>query len=207
MRRRPGASWSGRRGTYSPTLDVPRHESHPRVELPDLAVPLCRSAREIRSRLLRRGIAARDGLTPIPEASPMHHFAVPARRAGRPITLAMLAVIAACMFASAPSSAIAQQPRVVSDSQAAQYVGQTVTVEGTVAQVSVSRRSNTTFLNFGQRYPHHTFTAVIFRSAAAQFPNPQQWEGKRVRVTGEVRLYQGRPEIVIEEPRQLALAP
>jgi DNA/RNA endonuclease YhcR with UshA esterase domain len=121
--------------------------------------------------------------------------------------LAVLAVIAVCVLASAPSKATAQQPRVVADTQAARSVGRTVTVEGVVAQVSVSRRSNTTFLNFGRRYPNHTFTAVIFRSAANQFPNPRQWEGKRVRVTGEVRLYRGRPEIVLEEPRQLSLAP
>ena len=97
------------------------------------------------------------------------------------------------------------QSRIVPDSQAAQYVGQTVTVEGTVAQVSVSQRSNTTFLNFGDRYPNHTFTAVIFRSAAARFPNPQQWEGKRVRVTGTVRLYRGKPEIVLDNPSQITL--
>lgn len=101
----------------------------------------------------------------------------------------------------------AQRPRVISDSQAAQYVGQTVTVEGIVAQVSVSSNSGTTFLNFGARFPNHTFTAVVFRSAASQFPNARQWEGKRVRVTGEVRLYRGRPEIVLEEARQLVLSP
>lgn len=99
------------------------------------------------------------------------------------------------------------QNRVVPDSLAAQYVGQAVTVEGTVVKVTFSRRSNTTFLNFGQPYPDQVFTAVVFRSAASQFPNPQQWEGKRVRVTGRVRLYQGKPEIVLERPSQLQAAP
>src|SRR5258708_28108079 len=78
------------------------------------------------------------------------------------------------------------QQLVIRDSAAASHVGQTLTVEGTVASVRVTR-SGTTFLNFGAAYPKQTFTAVMFRSAASRFPNPQQWEGKRVRVTGKVR--------------------
>ena len=94
------------------------------------------------------------------------------------------------------------QQRVVPDSATAKYVGQTVTVEGTVANVHVTR-SGTTFLNFGSPYPNQTFTAVIFRSAASRFLNPQQWEGKRVRVTGTVQTFRGKPEIILEEPSQL----
>ena len=101
----------------------------------------------------------------------------------------------------------AAQQRVVPDSTAARYVDQTVTVEGIVAGVGSARRSATTFLNFGAAYPKQTFTAVIFRSAASRFPNPQQWEGKRVRVTGKVRLYRNRPEIILESPQQLTAAP
>ena len=94
----------------------------------------------------------------------------------------------------------AQQP-IITDPQAASHVGQTVTVEGTVVSVHVTR-TGTTFLNFGASYPNQTFTAVIFRSAASRFPNPQQWDGKRVHVTGRVRLYRGRPEIVLDESSQ-----
>ena len=98
------------------------------------------------------------------------------------------------------------QQVVIPDSGAASHVGQTVTVEGTVANVHVTR-SGTTFLNFGAAYPKQTFTAVIFRSAASLFPNPQQWESKRVRVTGKVRLYRDRPEIVLEASSQVSAAP
>jgi DNA/RNA endonuclease YhcR with UshA esterase domain len=105
---------------------------------------------------------------------------------------------------AAPVSA---QQRVVHDAEAASYVGQAVTVEGTVASVGFSRRSGTYFLNFGAAHPNQTFTAVIFRSAATSFPNPQQWEGKRVRVTGKVRLYRGKPEIVLEESSQFTTMP
>jgi DNA/RNA endonuclease YhcR with UshA esterase domain len=98
------------------------------------------------------------------------------------------------------------QQLVIRDSEAASHVGETVTVEGTVASVHVTR-SRTTFLNFGAAYPKQTFTAVVFSSAASQFPNPQQWDGKRVRVTGKVRLYRDRPEIVLEASSQLATPP
>src|ERR1700747_2173295 len=116
----------------------------------------------------------------------------------------LLPTILAGLFAVA-GQAPAQQ-RIVADSQAAAHLGESATVEGTVASVHVTR-SGTTFLNFGAAYPKQTFTAVIFSSAATRFPNPQQWEGKRVRVSGKVRLYRERPEIVLEEPSQLQAAP
>lgn len=116
-----------------------------------------------------------------------------------------LALAVACPLVL--SSTTPTKQGVIPDSAAAQYVGQTVTIEGTVVSVSSARRSPTVFLNFGSAYPNQTFTAVIFASATSHFPNPRQWEGKRVRVTGRVRLYRGRPEIVLDDPSQLVLAP
>ncbi|SRR5712692_5573621 len=98
------------------------------------------------------------------------------------------------------------QQRAIGDTAAASKVGQIVTIEGTVANVTVLR-TGTTFLNFGSAYPNETFTAVVFRSASTRFPNPQQWEGKRVRVTGKVQLYRGKPEIILNDPSQLAAVP
>ncbi len=121
----------------------------------------------------------------------------------RATVLLGLAVGTASLAVSALASA---QQRGIPDSAVAAYVGQTVAVEGTVASVHVTR-GGTTFLNFGAAYPKQTFTAVIFSSAASRFPNPQQWEGKRVRVTGKVRLYRDRPEIVLESLSQLSSAP
>jgi DNA/RNA endonuclease YhcR with UshA esterase domain len=86
--------------------------------------------------------------------------------------------------------------------QAKDHIGERATVAGVVSQVSISR-GGTTFLNFGARYPNHVFTAVIFESAAAQFPEPQRWEGKLVSVSGPIRLYRGKPEIVLNSASQL----
>jgi DNA/RNA endonuclease YhcR with UshA esterase domain len=119
----------------------------------------------------------------------------------------LLALLTLAAIATTTEPLAAQAQRVVTDAQASQYVGQVVTVEGVVAQVGHSRRSNTTFLDFGARYPNSTFVAVIFASAADRFPNPDQWEGRRVRVTGRVRMYQGKPEIALDTPSQLVAAP
>lgn len=98
------------------------------------------------------------------------------------------------------------QQVVIRDSVAASFVGKTATVEGTVASVHLAR-SGITFLNFSGAYPNQTFTAVIFQAASSRFPNAQQWEGKRVRVTGKVQLYRGKPEIVLSDSSQLVSAP
>ncbi len=86
--------------------------------------------------------------------------------------------------------------------QAADYVGQTVTVEGDVLDTFDSGK--VTFLNFDEG---RTFTVVIFASdypAFAQPPEDMYWR-KRVRVTGRIELYQERPEIIVESPEAIEI--
>jgi hypothetical protein len=66
------------------------------------------------------------------------------------------------LFVTAPlaSPSRAQTPVVVSETEAAQHVGQDVSVEGVVTAVSTSRKGNT-FINFGGAYPNQTFTGWI----------------------------------------------
>ncbi len=114
-------------------------------------------------------------------------------------------ILLAGLLAGLPPAAGHAQ-RVIRDTEAAAHVGQTATVEGVVANVFTSRAGNT-FLNFGRPYPRQSFTAVVFRSAADRFPDLHPLEGKRVRVTGVITLYRGRPEIILERPDQLKAAP
>ena len=90
----------------------------------------------------------------------------------------------------------------IPDTAASRYVGQTVTVEGLIVSVHTSRGGNS-FLNFGAAYPNQVFSVVIFRDAAARFGDLHRWEGKRVRVTGRIQLYQGKPEIILNDPEAL----
>jgi len=93
-------------------------------------------------------------------------------------------------------------PPTITPAEASKHVGELVVVKGTVDQVSVSL-SETTYLNFGGRYPNHTLTAVISKAKRAQFPNVKSYEGKVAQVRGVVQLYRGEPEITLNEPGQL----
>jgi DNA/RNA endonuclease YhcR with UshA esterase domain len=108
-------------------------------------------------------------------------------------------------ISAAPSSAALAQ-KVVTAQEASQHVGEVVTVTGTIGGVGHSPRSNTTFINFGAPFPSHDFTAVIFASAAKQFPNVDSWEGKTASVTGVVKMYRGKPEIVLNSPSQIKMS-
>jgi DNA/RNA endonuclease YhcR with UshA esterase domain len=56
----------------------------------------------------------------------------------------------------------------------------------------------------GGKYPNQAFTAFIPSANAAQFSNPQQYEGRTVAVSGKIALYKGKPEIVVTLPSQIS---
>jgi hypothetical protein len=86
--------------------------------------------------------------------------------------------------------------------QAKDHAGEYATVEGRVFGVHTTR-SNTTFLNFGAPFPRNTFLAVVFSSDAGRFEDLSRLDGTTVQVTGVIKLYQGKPEIVLKSPSQL----
>ena len=56
----------------------------------------------------------------------------------------------------------------------------------------------------GQPYPNEAFTTVIFGTDRAKFGEPETTlHGKRICVTGQVRNYRGKPEIIVSDPGQL----
>lgn len=98
----------------------------------------------------------------------------------------------------------------ISPNLAANHIGQTVTVTGTVAQVYVTKSSNVS-LNFGGAYPHHLFSAVVSkRRTPALLADGNQWlkdlEGKQVSVTGEIKVYGGKPQIIIRDRSDLHIS-
>ena len=107
------------------------------------------------------------------------------------------------MTAPLASPSRAQTPVVVSDTQAAEYIGQDVTVEGVVTAVSTSRKGNT-FINFGGVYPNQTFTGWIpSGTPLASDASLQSLQGKKVKITGRIELYRGKPEISVLSKRQI----
>ena len=89
--------------------------------------------------------------------------------------------------------------------EAGKYLGRELIVEGKVADAYHDLKSNTVFLNFEKAYPNHCFTGVIFSSDLYKFvQNPEDYYlNKTVRIMGEVKEYQGKPEIILETLNQI----
>jgi hypothetical protein len=100
-----------------------------------------------------------------------------------------------------PSNAATLSPE-----DAAKHIGQAATVCGVVASTKFDEhlKSQPTFLDFGEPYPHQVFTAVIWGSDRAKFGTPEATlQGKRVCVSGLIGEYRGKPEIILTDPSQL----
>jgi hypothetical protein len=101
------------------------------------------------------------------------------------------------------AAAIVWQAAVISADAAAKHVGETATVEGTVANVKHAPRFHAIFVDFGSAYPNQSFTAYIDEKNAAKFPDVDKLIAHKAKVTGKIVLYRGKPEIVVEEASQL----
>jgi hypothetical protein len=107
-----------------------------------------------------------------------------------------LAGVGLAAWANVPSSDL--QPADV-----AAHEGQAITVSGTVSEVFTDPRSRTTFIDMGGVYPFNRFAAVIYAEDARRFPTVASLGGRSVKIAGTVRLYKGKPEIVLTAPDQL----
>ena len=101
-------------------------------------------------------------------------------------------------------AALAYANKIVQWDEAQKYYGQHVTVTGKI--VATYNSGKACFLNFHPDYKRH-FTAVIFRSAFDRFPaNPEDYYyGKEVHVTGKIKEYKGKPEIILNDPSQIKI--
>jgi DNA/RNA endonuclease YhcR with UshA esterase domain len=86
---------------------------------------------------------------------------------------------------------------------AVRHVGQTATVEGEVSGVHTAKYI--TYIHMGGRYPNHIFTAVIFKSESTAVGNISGLEGRNISVTGVIKLYKGKPEIVVKSKGQITM--
>ncbi len=86
--------------------------------------------------------------------------------------------------------------------QAGEHVGETKCVAGKVMGVEVGMRG-VHFLNFCEDRRVCPFVAVIFASDLKHIGDVRQLQGKSIEVHGDVKLYDGRAEIIVREFRQL----
>jgi hypothetical protein len=95
----------------------------------------------------------------------------------------------------------------VSPGDAGTHVGETATVCGVVASAKFLANSHAqpTLLDLDKPYPDAVFTAVVFGDDRAKFGTPEtSLRGKRICVTGQIRDYHGKPEIILNDPSQLS---
>ncbi len=112
----------------------------------------------------------------------------------------MRAFILALGFILAPALALAET---ITPADTPKYVGKSVTVEGAVSEVHHSASGKMTFIDMGGRYPNNTFAGVIFSDDANKFLDVDSLNGKTVDITGTIKLYQGRTEIILNDPAQI----
>ena len=110
------------------------------------------------------------------------------------------------LFLGIPGAASAAEPPLTAQ-QAAAHLGEARTVCGLVASTKYLPKANgqPTLLNLPKPYPDHAFTIVIFGEHRSLFPQPPEvfYKGKQVCVTGEIKDYRSKPEIVVEKRDQL----
>jgi DNA/RNA endonuclease YhcR with UshA esterase domain len=100
---------------------------------------------------------------------------------------------------------LARAETTIPDTDAIKHIGQEVIVQGTVSKVFRSKNGNI-FLDFGGSYPDVTFVVWIPDNAPeAADPGLADLEGKKVKISGTIRLYKGKPEIKVSTKEQIVV--
>ena len=81
------------------------------------------------------------------------------------------------------------------------HIGERASVKGTVYRV-MTAKSGVTFLDFCQGFSDCPFSAVIFKSDLAKFPDVSRYE-RAVTVSGVIKSYQGKAEMILSGPEQI----
>jgi DNA/RNA endonuclease YhcR with UshA esterase domain len=100
-------------------------------------------------------------------------------------------------------SPAAARAETIAPAEASKHVGQNVTVEGAVSDVQHAASGKVTFIDMGGHYPDNVFAGVILADDASKFPDVDSLDGKTVDITGTIKLYQGRTEIILNDAAQI----
>ena len=89
-----------------------------------------------------------------------------------------------------------------SPTEAAKHAGEKATVTGKIEDAHRAQ-GGSIFLNMGGRHPNEEFTAFIPSKYADKFSDIEKYDGAVVSVSGEIKMHEGKPEIVVTEPSQI----
>ncbi len=90
----------------------------------------------------------------------------------------------------------------ISIEKAAKRIGEIVCVRGRVLKVSATTRG-THFLDFCHDYRSCPFTVVVFERDLRDIGDIRLLTGEEIEIDGTIKLYQGRPEIILSSNKQL----
>jgi hypothetical protein len=86
--------------------------------------------------------------------------------------------------------------------QAQKHIGETQCVRGKVLRVETGS-GGVHYLDFCEDYGSCSFSVVVFASDLKRIGDVEQLAGKNIEIRGEVKEYDGRAEIVLENAKQL----
>lgn len=89
-------------------------------------------------------------------------------------------------------------------SAASKMIGQDGAFRGKVAKLYTPRSGGVLILNFDDDYKT-ALTAVLKKDDFSKFPDMSQLDGKEVVVSGKFTDFKGNAEIVLTDPKQIAL--
>ncbi len=120
------------------------------------------------------------------------------------VVLVVLGLWSAAVMAGPEALSPEEAAVKISWRDAADYVGQDCIVFGKVIRAKTI--PTWCFLNFHDDY-RSTFTVAIPKDAFANFPQPpeQMYANQQISVLGRVKMYKGKPEIVVANPKQITV--
>lgn len=96
----------------------------------------------------------------------------------------------------------------ITPSEAKNHAGENLTVCGKVYDVFhyTKGKAQPTFINFGAAYPVHSFTALVWGTERQSFSfRLETLENQNVCVTGYIKMYKGKPEMIIKRETQIKI--
>lgn len=89
------------------------------------------------------------------------------------------------------------------------HVGEKITVCNKVYGTKFLNQANKqpTFLNIGAAYPDNPLTVVIFGDDRKNFKEPPEvmYDEKEICVTGEIKEFKGKREIIVDSPDEIVI--
>jgi len=89
----------------------------------------------------------------------------------------------------------------IGTAEADKHIDESAIVTGKVAQVTF--RPKVVFLNIDEAFPHAPFSVVIMAKNTNDFGDIQALTGKFIEVTGKIKSFKDKPEIVVDSTNQL----